>query len=264
MIEHGPNLSALAESFTRKRNRNRVESLQKILPPSIDSQRILNFLEGDTVSVKRRIKEFPIILGGTEIEIRGTNLRDQISYTLLQQFGNLSYLQNDGEAILDNSDILRNGMMGEQSILQKAYWDDYGILLGDHLGLLRMNALSYKLIGEPDGPIDILIQKAIESDATKRVEETKREIEVTPGWLARKGLPEKNTPKEPKSPVKQTVNRLILSFNTAKVKKLTDSGVDPKIAEARVLAEALKPKELTPKNIAYVERKLEIARETYP
>lgn len=105
-----PDLSVLSESFSEKRNLRRAELLQKILPPSVDTQRILDFLRGDTVaSVRQRMQEFPLILGGTEIEILGKNLREKVRPVLSQQFGDDSYLSDD-KFLSDESETLYNEM----------------------------------------------------------------------------------------------------------------------------------------------------------
>ncbi|MDO8659415.1 MAG: hypothetical protein Q7K54_02325 [Candidatus Parcubacteria bacterium] len=257
-----PDLSALSESFTEKRNSRRLELLQKILPPSVDTQRILDFLGGDTVTlVRQRMQEFPLILGGTEIEILGKNLREQVRPVLSQQFGDDSYLR-DGEFLSDESETLDMEMWDKQTVLQKTYWNNFCILLGDHLGLLRMNALSYKLVDEPSGPIATVIQRMIETDIERRLADIEKELRETPDWLARKGLPKKGP--KPKSELDEKIGRAIISLENDKVKELVDKGVHHKIAEARVLADSTKPVELTPENIAYVEKRLEEMRITFP
>ncbi|MFH0854854.1 MAG: hypothetical protein V1891_05225 [bacterium] len=257
-----PDLSALSELFTEKRNSMRAELLRKILPPSVDTQRILDFLGADdTVTlVRKRMKEFPLILGGTEIEILGKNLREQVRSVLSQQFGDDSYLR-DGEFLLDESEALDMEIWDEQRVLQKAYLNNFGVLLGDHLGLLRMNALSYKLVDEPSGHIADVIQKMLETDIEKRLANIEEELKETPDWLARKGLPKEGS--KPKSELDEKIGCAIVALEKDKVKELVDKGVHRKIAEARVLADSTKQEELTLENIAYVEKRLEEMRKIF-
>ena len=263
MRENEPNqLYSLADSFTKKRNSIRAEWLLKILPPTVDTQRIIDFLGGDTVSlVRQRMKEFPIILGGTEIEILGRDLREQARPALSHQFGGVSYLQT-GEFLSDESETLTNEMASEQSVLVKAYWNDCGLLLGDNLGLLRMNALGYELANSPKGHIETLVKDMLETDINKRLADMEREMQETPGWLARKGLPKEGP--EPQSELDERIRRAILSLKKADVEKLVASGVDPKIAEARVSADIFRPEELTSEDIECAWKILEKTRGNYP
>lgn len=102
----------------------------------------------------------------------------------------------------------------------------------------------------------------LETDIGKRLTDMEREIKETPDWLARKGLP-KEGPK-PKSELGKRIGRAILSFEKDKVEELVSKGTHRKIAEARVLADSTKPEELTPENIAYVEKWLEEMRRIFP
>lgn len=250
----------IAEAFTAKRNRVRTEWLQKILPGA-NTSRVLRFLDGDVDIVKDRAKEYRDCLGGAEIEILGAKLIDSIRPALEEKFGMDSYLRG-GEFLSDESEVLSGDMIDEDRVLQKARWDNPSLLLGDHLGRLRMSALGYRLLDEPKGPIGKVIGGMLSADMEKRLADMAHELEEIPGWLARKGLP-KEGPRQ-KNALERKVERIIVDLSQEKVDALVAEGAHQKIAEAPVLADATRPHEASQETLERIQKRLDDLKVMYP
>ncbi len=125
-----------------------------------------------------------------------------------------------------------------------------------------MNALAYRLLDEPKGPIEKVIRGMVTMDVEKRLSDMERELRETPDWLARKGLPMEG-PRQ-KSAVEKTAERLIIGLSQEKVDALVTGGVHSKIAEARVLADATQAHEISEEALTRAQKRLDDLRIAYP
>lgn len=247
MNEEEPKLRAWSEMFTQQRNQVRLESLKRILPDTVGDSPILDYLGRNTIDiVRRRTEEFPLLLGSYEIFRLGDKLRDEVRPLLIEKFGDASYLKKNSDIIWDESETQRGSMSQDHTTLNKIFWDkDSGILLGDHLGSLRINAVSYELVEEPFGAIEDWASRQILTEAEQRIKRLKQEIPEQRAFIDRKGLPKKED-KQPRATIQERVEEILIELEKDNVQGFVDDGVHPRIAKARVLGDTLRPKELTP------------------